>query len=110
MGAEESLEVRQAAARMEQGALLLDVREPEEWREGHAPDAVHIPLDELEGRRDELPADRPILTVCRSGARSAKAAAALRAAGHEVANVGGGMNAWHAAGLPLEPAGGGVLQ
>ena len=47
---------------------MLDVREPDEWAAGHVPDSLHIPMGELEARLDELPLDRQIVAVCRSGA------------------------------------------
>ncbi|MBW0109381.1 rhodanese-like domain-containing protein [Pseudonocardia sp. KRD-182] len=81
------------------GALLLDVREPEEWRIGHIADAVHIPLGDL--RPESLPRDRVVIAVCRSGNRSGKATAALTAAGVDVRNMAGGMKAWADAGLPI---------
>lgn len=90
------------------GAILLDVREPKEWDAGHAPGAVHIPLGDLGARAGELPGDRTIVAVCRSGGRSQKATDTLRAAGYTVENLDGGMKAWHGAGLPLEPADGRV--
>lgn len=98
-----------AAALLERGeALLLDVREPDEWRAGHAPGATHIPLGELGQRFTELPRDRPIVAVCRSGNRSALATRSLRQAGLQVDNLDGGMKAWQKAGLPLEPRNGRV--
>jgi rhodanese-related sulfurtransferase len=84
----------QAVEMVEAGALLVDVREPHEWQAGHAPKARHIPLTQLEQRAKELPPSRPIVTVCRSGARSARAAALLAAHGREVSNLTGGMHAW----------------
>ena len=60
-----------------QGAILLDVREDAEWRAGHAPKARHIPLSRLPARLSELPSGRTVITVCRSGHRSAQAAALL---------------------------------
>ena len=92
---------RQAAALVEEGAILLDVRELHEWQSGHAPAARHIPLGQLTQRAGQLPAGRRIVTVCRSGHRSARAAALLAGAGHDVANLSGGMNAWARAGLPV---------
>lgn len=90
----------EAARRVERGdVLLLDVREPDEWSAGHAPDAVHVPLGQLDPGR--LPQGRPVVAVCRSGNRSGKAALQLRAAGVEVHNLTGGMKAWAAAGLPV---------
>ena len=96
----------EASSRVEEGAVLLDVREPSEWRAGHAPKARHIPLGELDRRRKELPAGREIITVCRSGHRSAQAAGILAADGHAVCNLSGGMRAWSAAGLPVVAKGG----
>ncbi|GGL10348.1 rhodanese-like domain-containing protein [Mangrovihabitans endophyticus] len=93
-------------ALLDAGAVLVDVREPDEWRAGHAPKARHIPLGQLPGRAKELPVGRPLVTVCRSGARSARAATMLAADGFEVHNVTGGMRAWAAAGLPVAAKGG----
>lgn len=84
---------------------VLDVREAEEYRGelGHVPGARLIPLGELRARVAELPADRPVVTVCRSGGRSAQAALILEKAGvGRVANVSGGMVAWSSLGLPVE--------
>jgi len=67
----------QARQLQEQGAILLDVREGPEWRAGHAPGATHIPLSRLPARIKDLPPGRMVITVCRSGHRSAGAAALL---------------------------------
>jgi len=83
------------------GAWLLDVREDDEWAAGHAPDARHIPLGELSARAAEVPQDQVVYVICRSGARSARAAQALAAAGWEAINVAGGMQDWAAAGRPM---------
>lgn len=80
-------------------ALLLDVREDDEWAAGHSPAATHRPLGQLDPA--DIASDRLVITICRSGGRSAKAAAALAAAGHQVSNLDGGMRAWAAAGLPI---------
>ena len=79
-------------------ALLVDVRGPEEWQQGHAPDALHVPLDTLDA---EDFAGRTVLAVCRSGRRSEMAAATLREAGVDACNVTGGMQAWADAGLAV---------
>src|SRR4249920_2809399 len=68
---------RKARQAREDGAVLVDVREPDEWSAGHAADAIHIPLAQLTEHVAELPADREIITVCRSGRRSATAATLL---------------------------------
>lgn len=89
------------AAPVPPGSVLLDVREHDEWEAGHAPSAVHIPLGELVERAGELASDTPLLVVCHSGARSARATAWLNQSGYTAANVDGGMVEWARAGLPL---------
>jgi rhodanese-related sulfurtransferase len=81
--------------------FVLDVREDDEWGAGHIPGAHHIPLGQLCERSSELPAEKPLVAVCRSGARSAKATEHLRGLGFDVENLEGGTTAWAAAGLPL---------
>lgn len=83
----------------EEGAMLLDVREPDEWAAGHAPEAVHMPLGQLD--LSAIPQDRVVVTVCRSGGRSGRAAQALQSAGIDARNLAGGMTAWSGAGLPV---------
>jgi rhodanese-related sulfurtransferase len=80
---------------------LLDVREADEWQAGHAPDAVHLPLSELMARAEEVPADRDVYVICRSGGRSERAAVYLNQLGRTSTNVSGGMMAWQAAGRPM---------
>jgi len=89
------------AAAVPDGAWLLDVRESDEWAAGHAPQASHIPLGELRARTAELPYDREIYVICRSGHRSAYATQALNAGGWRAVNVAGGMHDWAAAGRPM---------
>jgi len=96
----------EASARMDAGAILLDVRESHEWQAGHAQGARHIPLGQLGQRMRELPGGRPVIAVCRSGARSARAASLLAGQGREVSNLRGGMRGWAAAGLPVVAKGG----
>jgi rhodanese-related sulfurtransferase len=88
------------------GALLLDVRENDEWDAGHVSGAVHIPLGQLVERVDEMPDDRQVVVICRSGARSARAAAFLASSGFDAINLAGGMHAWAAAGLAFQAADG----
>ena len=87
--------------REDKGVVIVDVRQPVETRSGTIAGAVLIPLTEFGRRLDELPRDRPILTICRSGHRSPLAARQLRQAGYDVTDVAGGMMAWERAGLPL---------
>lgn len=85
-------------------ALLLDVREESEFREGHILNARHIPLGTLQKRLGELEGfkEKPVLVYCRSGHRSASACGALRKNGFQnVTNLKGGIMAWQNAGLPL---------
>lgn len=91
---------QEAHARRE-SVLFLDVREPSEWASGHIEGAAHIPLGVLPHRLGELERGTPVVTVCRSGARSAQAAALLRSRGFDVDNLDGGMMAWSRAGLPV---------
>ena len=91
----------QEAARLrDQGAVLVDVREGDEWAAGHAPGAVHVPLGEVSNAASRFDGQQ-VLTVCRSGGRSAKAAEILVAVGVNVRDVAGGMTAWAEAGLPV---------
>ena len=91
----------EAVRRVEEGAVLLDVREPDEWEAGHAPEALHVPLAALAARLDQLDESTPVVAVCRVGGRSERAATALIQRGFDAVNMGGGMQAWAAAGLPV---------
>lgn len=96
------ISVQEAHDYYQDGTLILDVRTPAEWVEGHIPDATLIPLDELPNRLSELPADEEIVVICRSGNRSAQARDILLGAGFEaVTSVAGGMNQWSANGFPV---------
>jgi rhodanese-related sulfurtransferase len=93
----------QAFQLREEGAFVLDVRTPAEWEESHVPGATLIPLDELESRLDEVPVDREVVVMCRSGNRSATGRDILRQAGFvQVTSMAGGIQQWGAAGYPLE--------
>jgi rhodanese-related sulfurtransferase len=83
------------------GVYLLDVREDDEWAAGHAPEAVHIPVGAIGERAGEIPQDREVYVICRSGARSAYAAQALAGAGWKTVNVADGMTGWAVAGRPM---------
>ena len=91
---------RVPAADVPADAVLVDVREQDEWNAGHAPDAVHIPMGELPDRLGELP-EGDVHGVCRSGGRSARASAWLQQNGVDAVDVAGGMGAWLEAGRPL---------
>ena len=98
-------QVRPAALADEGGSasIVIDVRSPAEWSEGHLPGARHIPLGYLTERLAEVPRDRRVVVQCRTGARSAIAASLLRRHGVlDVANLSGGIVGWTDAGLPVE--------
>jgi rhodanese-related sulfurtransferase len=82
--------------------FVLDVRTQEEWDEYHAPDTTLIPLDQLPNRLSELPADKDILVICRSGNRSQEARDILLNAGLSATSMAGGLREWYASGYPTE--------
>ncbi|MGW5123613.1 rhodanese-like domain-containing protein [Streptomyces sp. NPDC004069] len=90
---------------LEDGDFLLDVREDDEWRAGHAQGALHIPLSEFVARYGELteaaPQDGRVHVICRSGGRSAQVAMYLVQQGVDAVNVDGGMQVWEASGRPV---------
>ncbi|MDF1479788.1 rhodanese-like domain-containing protein [Leifsonia sp. H3M29-4] len=94
----------EAVALAAAGTPLIDVREQNEWDAGHAPEAVLLPMSQIQERLGELP-DGRMLIVCHSGARSARVTEYLRAQGHDAASVEGGMVAWpHAGGSIVSEA------
>jgi DMSO/TMAO reductase YedYZ molybdopterin-dependent catalytic subunit/rhodanese-related sulfurtransferase len=100
---------RAAAALVDAGALLLDVREPGEWQDGHVAQAWMLPMGQVARHRGDLPEDRRIVVVCRSGGRSAAVAEALRVWGFDAVNLSGGMTAWAVADLPVVTTGPGSV-
>lgn len=94
--------IAQAAEKREQGAFILDVREPQEWQQVHIPGATLIPLGELSSRVNEVPKDREVVVVCRSGNRSATGRDILLGAGFtRVTSMAGGVTQWQSQGLPV---------
>ena len=91
----------EARARFDSGAVVLDVREPDEWHAGHVDGAVWIPMAQIGARHEEVPRDREVLVICRSGHRSGRVVAALVDAGIDAVNVAGGMKAWDEQGYPI---------
>jgi rhodanese-related sulfurtransferase len=104
------LNPEEARRLVDAGALLLDVREDDEWEAGHAPEAVHVAMGEVSERLDEIPKDRTVVCICRVGGRSGAVANALAGAGYDVRNVDGGMLAWELAGLPVVTDSGGAAR
>lgn len=90
----------EVAGRVAGGWTLLDVRTEDEWAEGRIPGSVHIPMDQLIERLDEV--DDPVVCICAVGARSARVAQFLNAQGREAVNLDGGLYAWASIGLPIE--------
>ena len=82
--------------------LVLDVRQPEEFAQGHVRGAKLIPLNELYRRIKELPKGREIVCICATGSRSRSASKILAKEGYTVLNAQGGMLAWRHAKLPVE--------
>jgi rhodanese-related sulfurtransferase len=97
-----------AAELIEEGAEAIDVRRPYEWDAGRIPGARHLEINELQGEAESIDRDRAVIFYCRSGSRSALAAAAFRQAGWDAYNLEGGLEAWVAAGLGLDPPDGRV--
>lgn len=102
----ETVSVARAQELLGEGAVLVDVRTPQEYSAGHATQARHIPLDAIERRVRELRPDTAVVTVCKSGVRSAHAARMLAAHGFTVATIRGGMFAWQRAGATVVAKGG----
>ena len=102
----ELINAAQLAERLEDGAapLVLDVRDADEWEEGHIPGSVHVPYAELLDRLGELPEDRTIAAVCSGGKRSGLAASILQREGFDdVIHVGGGgVGTWRSQGRPVD--------
>lgn len=89
------------SADLPDGVLLVDVREDDEWTAGHAPEALHLRLSDLQARVGELPRDQDLYLICRGGARSAYAAQVLASQGWQTVNVADGMTGWAVAGRPM---------
>jgi rhodanese-related sulfurtransferase len=97
------ISVAQAYEKHQQGAFFLDVRSQQEWNQVRIAKSILIPLDELQGRVSELPRDQDIVVVCASGVRSKEGVTILRQAGLSHAScMTGGLQAWEAAGYPLD--------
>jgi rhodanese-related sulfurtransferase len=88
------------AERHASGVTVIDVREPDEYVEGHVPGAIPIPLGEVPERVAEVPEGETVYMVCKVGGRSLRAAEVLAAEGRDVVNVAGGTMAWIEAGHP----------
>jgi rhodanese-related sulfurtransferase len=97
------ISVSEAYNKYQNGAFVLDVRTQEEWDDFHAPNTTLIPLDQLASRLNEIPRDKEIVVVCRSGNRSQQGRDILLDAGFpQVTSMQGGLNEWRASGYPVE--------
>ena len=100
------VEPAEMAELQRRGAVqVVDVREDHEWDAGRIPGARHVVLSDLAARADTIERETPVVFVCRVGGRSTMAAQAFRRAGYDAYSLDGGMVAWAADGLPMEPDG-----
>jgi rhodanese-related sulfurtransferase len=92
-----------AAVKDRDDVLVLDVREPSEYDQGHIPGVTLIPMGQVADRLSEIPKDKTVIVTCRSGNRSGQITDYLRQQGYtDVHNMQGGIQAWQKAGLPVE--------
>ena len=96
--------IEQLAVALDEGAVVVDVREADEWADGHIAGTRLLPVSEFQGRWREIPRDvGTVYIVCAVGARSGRVAEVLRKAGFHAVNVTGGTKAWAEDGRPLVP-------
>ena len=98
----ETVEATEVRRLQSEGAVLIDVREPNEWESGHVQGAKLIPMGNLDRELPKLRKDRQVLFICRSGRRAGRATASAKDQGLNAANVRGGMIQWASAGLPIK--------
>lgn len=92
----------EAFQKYQQGTFILDVRTQEEWNQFHIPNSTNIPLDQLQNRLSELPRDKDIVVVCKTGHRSQDGKTILQQAGFtRITCLSGGLQAWNAAGYQI---------
>jgi rhodanese-related sulfurtransferase len=103
----QEITVDELAERRTSGRVLIDVRRPDEYVEGHVPGALLVPLDEVPDRVEELRTLAPLDVICRTGSRSLRAAEYLETMGIEATNVVGGTLAWviegHSVSVGVQP-------
>ena len=102
------LDPKRVAELIDEGAEIIDVRRPYEFEGGRIAGARNIEMNALTASAEEIPRDRPVVFICRSGNRSGMARDAFREAGYDAYNMAGGMQAWTEAGMALEPPDGEV--
>ena len=96
------ISVDELAPELASGAMLLDVREVEEWQEGRVPGGKLVPLGEVVDRLNEIPSNGRLYVICKSGGRSADACEFLRMRGIDAVNVTGGTLAWIESGRDVD--------
>ena len=96
------------AALADDGAQVVDVREPYEWEAGRIEGALHVELNELGANAAKIDTDRPVIFYCLAGSRSAMAAQAFRGVGVDAYSMAGGMQRWQDEQRPIAPEGGTV--
>ncbi|HEY2811855.1 MAG TPA: rhodanese-like domain-containing protein [Acidimicrobiales bacterium] len=96
------IDIERLAELREQGAVLIDVRNPDEFERFRVPGARLIPLPDVPERIEEIPSDQTVYVICATGNRSKRAVEFLNAQGHDTVNVAGGSQAWAEAGHPVE--------
>jgi rhodanese-related sulfurtransferase len=104
------IEPSRASELIEGGAVVVDVRTPEEYEAGHIAAARHVPLERLNDETAGAKQGETIVFYCRGGERSAAAAGAFAASGWDAHSIAGGLVAWVEAGLPLDPSAGEVAE
>ncbi len=95
------IDIDTLAARLGEEPTLIDVREDDEYQDGHVAGAANIPLSTIPDRVDDVSGDRPVLVICAVGGRSARAVEFLRARGIDATNVAGGTKGWIESGRPV---------
>jgi rhodanese-related sulfurtransferase len=100
------IDVEDLVERREQGATIIDVREPDEYEDFHVPGARLIPVGEVPERMDEIPRTEQVYVICKSGGRSARVVQFLNEQGYDTVNVAGGSTAWANAGHPIDTGSG----
>ena len=105
-----SLTPEDAAAAIDAGATVVDVRDADEYEAGHIAGATHIPFENLQAEAAALDQGERLILYCRTGDRSGAAVDAFAASGYDAVNIEGGLEAWAEAGQPLEPPDGSVAE
>jgi rhodanese-related sulfurtransferase len=103
-GLARDISVDEAYQMYQGGTFVVDVRTQEEWDEYHVPNTTLIPLDQLPNRLNEIPKDKEIVVICRSGNRSKEGRKILLDAGYNATSMTGGVKEWYAKGYPIEGA------